>query len=56
VPLGLGATVVTSGIAATVATSANAQNPAPIAHAWRFFDGNEGRAGRSCRRANRPCR
>ena len=44
VPLGLGATVVTGGIAATVAPSANAQDPAPIVHAWHFFDGNEGRA------------
>jgi len=44
VPLGLGATVVTGGIAATVAPSAKAQDPAPIAHAWHFFDGNEGRA------------
>jgi gluconate 2-dehydrogenase gamma chain len=44
VPLGLGATVVTGGIAAAVAPSASAQDPAPIAHAWHFFDGNEGRA------------
>lgn len=44
VPLGLRATVVTGGIAATVAPSAKAQDPAPIAHAWHFFDGNEGRA------------
>jgi gluconate 2-dehydrogenase gamma chain len=43
VPLALGATVVTGGIAATVAPSANAQDQAPIAHAWHFFDGNEGR-------------
>lgn len=44
VPLGLGATAVTGGIAATVAPSANAQDAAPIAQAWHFFDGNEGRA------------
>jgi gluconate 2-dehydrogenase gamma chain len=44
VPLGLGATVVTGGIAATLAPSANAQDAEPIAQAWHFFDGNEGRA------------
>jgi gluconate 2-dehydrogenase gamma chain len=44
VPLGLGATVVTGEIAATVVPSANAQDAAPIAHAWHFFDGNEARA------------
>jgi len=43
-PPGLGATVVTGGIAATAATSANAKDTAPVAHAWHFFDGNEGRA------------
>jgi gluconate 2-dehydrogenase gamma chain len=44
VPLGLGATMVTGGIAATAATSANAQDPPSIAQVWQFFDGNEGRA------------
>jgi len=44
VPLGLGATVVTGGVAATAVPSANAQDSTLIAHAWHFFDGNEGRA------------
>jgi len=46
-PLALGASVVTGGAAATLATSAsaaNVQDTGPIAQAWLFFDGNEGRA------------
>ena len=44
VPLALGASVVTGGASAAVTGGPSGQDPVPIAQAWLFFDGNEGRA------------